>query len=162
MNGADPLTALRPLHEPPPIPWWPPAPGWWLLSSLLLILVLLGIWWWRTKAVQRSALRELKALQDLQDDPVQLAASVNRLLKRYTRACWPAAKDASLCGQAWLEFLDARGGGGAFTEGPGRLLLSLPYASPVSPQPPSGTPDVDQIVSLARRWIKHNRPGRGR
>ncbi len=163
----DPLAALRPLHAPPPIPGWPPAPGWWLLLLLILVLVLLVLWWRKRAAPQRAALRELKSLErrarishhpsgsekcGLGDSPVQQAAALNRLLKRYALACWPGTEAASLTGEAWLAFLDTHGGDGGFLRGPGRALLTLPYGN--------GVAASDDLLSLARRWIKANRPGR--
>lgn len=150
----DPLAALQPLHAPAPIPWWPPAPGWWLLLLLILVSALLLLWWRNRTAPQRVALHELKTLEPLGGRPVQQAAAINRLLKRYALACWPDAEAASLTGEAWLEFLDAHGGNGGFVRGPGRALLTLPYSSEVQ--------FIDELMPLVRRWIKSNRPGRNR
>ncbi len=157
---SDPLAALRPLHAPPPIPWWPPAPGWWLLLLFLVVSALLLLWWWKSRALQRVALRELKAMEPLGENPIQQAAAINRLLKRYALVCWPGADVASLTGEAWLEFLDAHGGNGDFTRGPGRALLTLPYA--VKGNSPLLIPHSSFIIQMVRRWLKANRPGRRR
>lgn len=162
MNATDPLAALRPLHAPAPISWWPPAPGWWLLLVIGLLLVLLGVWWWKRNAVKRAALRELKQMQTLHEEPAQLLAAVNRLLKRYALVCWPASQAAGLTGQAWLEFLDAHGGKGDFAKGPGQLLLTQPYASSSAHQTSAIDPHAESIIPMARRWIRGNRPGSGR
>ena len=159
MNGTDPLADLRPLHAPPPIAWWPPAPGWWLLLAAVLVLALVGVWWWRRNALQRAALRELKGMSALQEQPVKLAAAVNRLLKRYALICWPAHEVAALSGQAWLDFLDSKGGRDDFSSGSGQILLNLPYASSTDS---AGSPieaHAEALIPLARRWIKRNRPG---
>ncbi len=150
----DPLAALQPLHAPPPIPWWPPAPGWWLLLLLMLAAVALLLWRWQRAAPQRNALRELKSLEVLGESPVQQMAALNRLLKRYTLVCWPGNKAASLTGEAWLAFLDAHGGDGGFSRGPGRALLTFPYGG--------GAVHSNGLFPLARRWIKANRPRRSR
>jgi hypothetical protein len=157
MNDMDPLAALRPLHAPPAISWWPPAPGWWLLLAFLLLATLLGIWWWRSNAPKRAALRELKSMQSLVQDPVQQAAAVNRLLKRYALLCWPRHETAALSGEAWLAFLDAHGGKGRFTQGPGQLLMSQPYATAESADSTT-TPDQAAVFRLVRNWLKANRP----
>lgn len=144
----DPLDALRPLHEPAAISWWPPAPGWWVLL-LFLLFVLLVFWRWKRATLQRAALRELKLLAS-KINTSQQAAAINQLLKRYALVCWPAAEVAALTGESWLKFLDRHGGNGAFSQGPGRVLLTLPYY------------DVNQhneeLISLAYRWIKTNSP----
>ena len=148
----DPLAALRPLHTPPPISWWPPAPGWWLLMLLILVLAALIIWWRRRTALQRAALRELKSLEALNGQPAAQAAALNRLLKRFVRARWPETGAASLTGAAWLQFLDAHGGQGAFVRGGGQALLTLPYGDTGS--------STHDLVSLVRRWIKTNSAGK--
>jgi hypothetical protein len=154
MDSQDPLAALRPLHAPEPIPWWPPAPGWWLLAGLV-VAGILGVLWWRRRMAPRSAaMAELASLAARTRDPVEQAAGVNQLLKRYALVCWPRPGVASLTGEAWLEFLDEHGGAGDFSQGPGRALLQLPYG---------GTgPGADQLITLARRWIRANRPRRWR
>ena len=145
----DPLAALRPLHMPPPISWWPPAPGWWLLLLLFLVSAILLLYRWRRMAPRRAALRELATLAA---QPAPPAAALNRLLKRYALVCWPTRDIAALSGEAWLHFLDANGGKGAFQHGPGRALLYAPYSA--------GTLPAGGLVALCRRWIKTNRPRR--
>jgi len=150
MSGQDPLAALRPLHAPDPIPWWPPAPGWWLLASLALAGAVWLVWWRRRMAPRTVALSELASLASRDSAPVEQAAALNRLLKRYALVCWPAAGVASLAGEDWLAFLDAHGGTGEFSKGPGRALLTLSYG---------GAGEVSEpLLALARGWIKANRP----
>ena len=157
MNGIDPLEALRPLHAPPAISWWPPAPGWWLLLVLSLIAILLAFRWWRRNAPRRAALQELDSLARSEPDPLQRAAYINRLLKRYALVCWPHTETAALTGESWLRFLDTHGGKGAFVEGSGQLLATQPYASPGSFDP-STINHSESLLRLAKRWIKRNRP----
>ncbi|MFN2329932.1 MAG: DUF4381 family protein, partial [Chromatocurvus sp.] len=48
MTPQDPLQALHPLREPPPVGWWPPAPGWWFIAIFsATLLLLLAAWIWR-------------------------------------------------------------------------------------------------------------------
>jgi hypothetical protein len=157
MNGMDPLAALRPLHEPPPIPWWPPAPGWWLLLLLMLLSLGLAVRWWRRNAPKRAALRELRHLAKSEPDPLRQTVAVNRLLKRYALVCWSPRETAALTGEAWLAFLDAHGGKGAFASGAGRLLSTQAYASSNTLEATAVTPS-GPLLRLARRWIKANRP----
>jgi hypothetical protein len=147
----DPLAALRPLHTPLPIGWWPPAPGWWLVLLIVVTLLVIVYRYWRRLAPQRAALRALKQLnKDINsvDHPV---TTLNILLKRYALVCWPATTVASLSGKAWLEFLDANGGNGQFSSGPGSILLTHPYRKQSA--------EVDELITLVRHWIKINRPG---
>ena len=146
----DPLTALRPLHTPAPISWWPPAVGWWLLLIAVLVLLIVIYRYWRRMAPQRAALRELKfLLKNTHDHPV---AMLNQLLKRYALVCWPVPAVASLTGKDWLEFLDANGGNGKFSAGPGQILLTEPYQKQST--------DLHELAALARQWIKSNKPGK--
>lgn len=150
----DPLAALRPLHTPSPIAWWPPAPGWWLLGLLLLVLIITVVWWRSRTALQRAALRELRSLEALHDKPIDQAAAINRLLKRYVRVRWPETGAAALTGTAWLRFLDEHGGQGAFGQGRGQVLVTLPYSKVAA--------SANDLIDLARSWIKANPPGKRR
>lgn len=148
----DPLNALRPLHEPVAISWWPPAPGWWLLLVIVLVVALLILRRWRLNALQRAALHELTMVAGQKTPLLQQATAINQLLKRYALVCWPASEVASLTGESWLKFLDSHGGKGAFSQGPGKILLTAPYAN--------NNQCSDELINLARRWIKSNRPNK--
>ena len=146
----DPLDALRPLHAPPPVGWWPPALGWWVLA--VVIIVLLVSWYrrWQRMAPQRAALRELKQLEKHNKSEPQRVATLNALLKRYALVCWPSSTVASLTGEQWLQFIDAHGGNGQFSQGCGRSLATSPYRDELLLQ--------DELVLLAHRWINKNKP----
>ncbi len=146
----DPLDALRPLHAPPPVSWWPPALGWWVLAVIMIIFLVLLYRHWRRMAPRRAALRELKILEKQINSEPKIVAILNRLLKRYALVCWPSSTVAALTGDQWLVFLDAHGGNGQFSQGCGRLLATSPYRD--------GPLQHDELVSLARRWIKKNKP----
>ncbi len=146
----DPLDALRPLHAPPPVSWWPPALGWWVLAVAIIIFLVLLYRHWQRMAPRRSALRELKILKKQINSEQNVVAILNRLLKRYALVCWPSFKVAVLTGDQWLVFLDENGGNGQFRRGCGRLLATSPYRDEPLQH--------DELVSLARRWIKKNKP----
>lgn len=146
----DPLAALRPLHTPMPVSWWPPAPGWWIAVLLLTVCSILIYRYRKKRVAQRAALYELKWLASNRNDVKQPASRLNQLLKRYALVCWPAKEVAGLSGQSWLTFLDHNGGNGRFSNGPGRLLLSGPYQEVHA--------DLDELIDLARQWIKTNLP----
>ena len=133
----DPLAALRDWHLPDPVSWWPPAPGWWLVAGLALgaiaLAVVLGRRRWRQGAAVRTALGELEFLRGQLGaglDPGGFAAAVSILLRRLALTRFPRERVAGLSGASWLAFLDATGGGDAFSHGPGRMLAELPYRAP--------------------------------
>lgn len=151
--GNDPLAALRPLHPPAAIDWWPPAPGWWVLAVALVLLGGLAWWRWRRTALRHAALAELRQLeQDVHED-ARLAAAVSQLLRRVALACFPRRQVAALTGEAWLRFLDAHARHGGFCSGPGRVLLTAPYAARCAL-------DRAALLALARDWIRRQRGNR--
>jgi hypothetical protein len=132
---------------PAPIPLTPETAGWTVLA-LLLALALAWLAWrgwrhWRANAYRRAALAALDAAGD---DP----AAIAQILRRTALAAWPRREVAHLTGTAWLAFLDATAGDGAFTGGPGRALLEAPY------RPDAAVP-VPGLRELAARWIRRHR-----
>lgn len=161
----DPLAGLRHWHLPEPIAWWPPAPGWWLLAVAGVIgAVLLVHWLWRRyrrAGVGRAARRELAALEQTLaagGDARRYSADLSRLLRRLALVRYPRERVAGLSGRAWLEFLDATGGEGGFTQGAGRLLVEDAYRPETQPQ---DTHALEELGQLAARWIAANREVRG-
>ena len=150
------LLDLRDIHAAPPPGLWPPAPGWWLLALLLAVLaVLLLVRLRRLLRVRRFRRRVLQELEDIgvrcrAEDPAGLAAAVNTWLRRVALLRYPREQVASLTGNAWLEFLDATGGGGAFSGGAGRVLDSGPYSLHTAPAP------REMLLALAREWAGRN------
>jgi len=155
------LAGLRDIHPPPPVPWWPPAPGWWALLGLAAVFAAGAFWAWtryRRGAPARAARRELaglRARRSGRDDGCAIAAELSTLLRRYALARFPRGEVAGLTGEAWLEFLDRTGGGGAFARGPGRALLSAPYRR--APEQ-----DTEPLLGLAERWIRRAHSFAGR
>ncbi len=147
---------LRDIHPAADPSWWPPAPGWWLLTVLLLVgLVVLGRLAWRRYRVwrrQRQILAELeraRAAFQSHGDPTRLAGELSMLLRRAALAGWPREQIAGLHGQPWLAFLDRTGGEGKFQDGPGRVLVSAPYA-------PRAELRSEELCALVADWLKHN------
>ncbi|WP_226575080.1 DUF4381 domain-containing protein [Acuticoccus sediminis] len=156
MNGEDdPLKAgslvelidrlVDPL-QPAPVSMRPETAGWAVLAVVLALALIFAAWrcWrhWRANAYRRAALAELGAAGD---DPSAIAA----ILRRTALAAWPRGEVASLSGEAWLAFLDATGGRGAFAGGPGRAILAAPYRRDAAPMP--------ELIALAARWIRRHR-----
>jgi hypothetical protein len=156
MNAAPAANlGLRDIHAAAPAELWPPAPGWWLLAALVasaiayttVVLV-------RSYRRRRQKQRILAGLAQLEsaphDDAAQFTAAISALLRRVALMRYARTDVASLSGAAWLKFLDATGGNGAFVNGPGSVLATAPYAP--DPQAPSRR----ALLALARAWIEHN------
>lgn len=164
-GGLDPLAGLRDWHLPEPVSWWPPAPGWWLLAGLVLAVSAALRWWWlrrRRTAPARAALAELAALRSRlaqESDRRSFAVAVSVLLRRLALVRYPRHQVAGLAGSKWLDFLDRTGGGGGFSQGPGRSLTEVPYRPSGSSEPSSGSgPALSWspagLAELADRWVR--------
>lgn len=159
---SDPLAGLRPYQLPDPVGWWPPASGWWLFALLVLALAAGLLWWWRRRRRAREASvqaeRELEALCvafTRDGDALALARGCSRLLRRLAVARFGRTPAAGLTGEAWLAFLDARGGGETFRFGVGRVLLDAPYRHPHDGH--GGTLDASALCAAVRAWIRRQR-----
>ena len=109
MQTTDPLSALRDIHLPEPVPLWPLAIGWWIALAGLLLLAA-GAWAWvrhRRRSLKSAALRELDAVCEhfeRSGDPEGLALELSELLRRIALARFPRRDVASLHGSEWTEF----------------------------------------------------------
>ena len=155
MNGA-PVLQLRDIHAAPPPEFWPPAPGWWLLALLCLVLLAaLGYCVyrryrrWRRQRTALEALAQFCNAAALENDLARLAAELSVLLRRVALARFSRAAVAGLSGLDWLIFRDATGGCGRFSNGPGKVLLTAPYA-------PCADFDAQSLCALVKDWIKQN------
>lgn len=157
MNGAsDPLSDLRDIHLPDPVSFWPPALGWWIALILVMGLIPLSIWAFRkfrTPKALRTARHELQGLRESyaanQQDHT-LTIGVSRLLRRYAIAVYGRERVAGLTGEKWLTFLNEKGQTNQFTDGTGRVLVSVPYGShePVQGQ---------ELIAAVEHWLQGNR-----
>ena len=124
------LDQLAPEHAPSPPPWWPPAPGWWGVAALCLLAPFLVLAWRRfhgrarRRTARSTALLELRRIRAQAESDV--AAQIQRLLRRYALAVFGPDRIAPLTGEAWLDFL-ARHGGERFAGEDGRALLRAAY-----------------------------------
>ncbi len=153
MNSAA-LLELRDIHAPPPPEFWPPAPGWWLLALLLSMAAVicnrLFFRYYRRRRRRRVALRMLDKLRKVSTaDQRAFAAELSILLRQVALSRFPRERVAGLSGVSWLQFLDETGGQGKFSNGPGSILTSAPYALGVEF-------DIASLYALARDWIKKN------
>lgn len=154
---APPALALRDIHLPGAPSLWPPAPGWWVLAALLLALLAAGALWLlrrhRARVQRRRLLEALAALETglASERTPEALARIGELLRRVALTRHPRREVAALSGGAWLRFLDATGGGGAFANGVGRILADGPYRRRLPPDL-----DVGALTALVRRWVEVN------
>lgn len=146
------LDALRDIHLPPAPALLPPVE--WLF--ILVFLAVVAAAWWGMRFMRRRrlriALRELgriTATHTRDADTTALARGLSRLLRGYAMTCFPQEPVAGLSGRAWLQFLDAHGGKGTFSDGAGAALETLPYQA-------RGDVDVAALVAVVRRWLEAN------
>jgi hypothetical protein len=151
------LDALRDIHLPPVPVLATVLPEWWLVAALALFAVTFAaaVWYGRRcvrRRTLRAALRELArvATTHAHDaDATRLARGLSRLLRRYAMMRFPQARIEGLTGSAWLHFLDAHGGDGAFCDGVGAVLDTRPYQS-------CGALDEKALIALVRHWLRAN------
>ena len=157
MNSAsEVLLSLRDIHAPPLPDIWPPAPGWWLIACFVVIsAIVIGRVVLRHRLDGREKREILEVLGALRSDfstdanGPQLAAGVSMLLRRVALRRFPREEVASVCGDAWLSFLDRTSGGVGFRRGPGRVLAAGPYTADVEV-------NAEALLALATDWIDKN------
>ena len=149
---------LRDIHLPPPVSWWPPAPGWWLLAALALAALAFALWRrrrgrrGRVKVLARTALDHLEADYRAGGDAARLARGLSELLRRVSLSVYPRRTAAGLTGEDWLRFLDQPLGAPRFSAGPGRGLLTAPYAPAARVE--AARVEAEALVALCRDWIR--------
>ncbi len=143
--------ALKLPHDiilPPAVSWWPPAYGWWILFSVLLVLMIAIVLHYgrryQRRAPLRLALQQLHQLGTQSDDRLFLSACAH-WLKQHAMQLHGREQTASLNGEAWLHFLDQTGATKQFSEGEGRVLLSL-YQVEICVQ-------RETLLALMSSWI---------
>jgi len=166
----DTIAQLEGLHDivvPEAVAWVPQTAGWYLLEVGVLAIVARGLYALyrrhRANRYRRTALDQLAAIEALvsvgDPEPAQRGralADLPALLKRTALGAGARRDIASLTGDAWLAYLDDAYGGTGFSDGPGRLLPTLAYASPArwSDLPRA---DAAALIRLTRTWIRRHR-----
>ena len=164
------VPALEGLHDivaPEAVSWAPQTAGWFTLAAGVAALAIWGLWVayrrHRSNRYRRAALAALAEIEQRvsASDPEpaergRALADLPALLKRTALGAGARRDIASLTGDAWLAYLDAAYGGTGFSDGPGRLLPTLAYASPArwSNLPRA---DVTALIELTRVWIWRHR-----
>ena len=155
----DPLSRLHANHLPDAISFWPPAIGWWVLFFLVLGLIGGLVWLMRrhrNQAFKRQALKELLSYQrqfETNNDLFIMTAGVSELLRRVVLKKFSHTNSAGLTGTDWLKFLDETGHTRDFSEGPGRILSTLPFMNPYG-EDPIETVDTTALIQSVQQWIK--------
>ncbi len=157
MNNSLPTDELRGLHLPLEPGWWPPAPGWWLLAILILLSLFTIVWQWRKwRDASRWKIAALAEYHSVWSMPVetagQRAEKIQRcsvLLRRVALVLQPRVGIAGTTGENWLRQLDTLSRSNAFTQGPGRVLLDMPYR-----QPGELPANLSELMSLVEKTIR--------
>ena len=142
------LDKLHDIVVPEAVAWWPLAPGWYVL---LLALIIAVSWTgirltqqWNKNRFRREALNELETIS-----PTDLPS----LVKRVCLCIGQREQVASLSGEDWLHFLDQSGSTTDFTQGPGKILLTLSYSPDASID--LNSPEFSDLKSSVRTWIQN-------
>jgi len=154
----DLLQQLKDIHLPAQPMWWPPAPGWWLVAIAAIAALAYAAYRARLAVARRRPIREARrqygalyvAYQRGEITATAYLHQANELLKRlYVHGLHVdiarRANDAD-----WLAFLDARSGGSAFSEGPGRQLGNQRFGPAPEVDPDSLHPLLERVFETAR------------
>ena len=79
------------------------------------------------------------------NDPVALASAMSAFLRRLSLLDRSGA--ATLSGEAWLQYLDAKSASTDFTGGIGRVLADAPFRA-------SASYDTSALIALLRRYTR--------
>src|SRR3954447_26939385 len=151
---ADPLAGLIDIPLPQEMSLLPQT---WP-SRIAIVLIVMSVVWatWRfvhhrrANRYRREALRELDRMRQISDAaPRRLADQLALLVRRTTLGAFPRETIAPLTGTAWLAFLDHSYGGGEFSRGVGRWLVSGPYQRAAPDRD-----DLNALPDLVDRWIR--------
>lgn len=132
------LGNLRDIAIPDSPPLWPPAAGIWIALGIILVAAcLLG---WHLRATRkRNAYRKTGLLLL---GKVRTSYGIAVVLKRVALAVFPREQVASLYGDDWVAFL--------------HKTCPRSYFPAMATSDASTPPDED-LVELARVWIRHHR-----
>ena len=154
----DPLAQLQDIHLPDAIGLWPPAWGWWLLLFIIVATLSSVIYFVRRHRLRNAyrafALAELKKIQSQysSEKNSEYLQAISILLRRTALSGFGTHFNASVKGEAWLQWLDAqcKSSRADFNDGVGRALLIGPYQK---------NPEFDRnaLHKLVETWIQQHR-----
>ncbi|MCP4331780.1 MAG: DUF4381 domain-containing protein [Gammaproteobacteria bacterium] len=157
MTAEELLLQLKDIQPPPEPVWWLVAPAHIVLAGV--IIGLLGVGWLLQRQRQAARLaiiaehefELIKSAYRRDQDRRLLALKTSRWLKQVALLAYPTRQLESLCGEAWLEFLDQGLGDGQFSRGCGRLFGGAVYRSEVDA-------DAAEVLDLCERWLGAVKP----
>lgn len=147
------LKDLRDIHEPEAISAWPPAIGWWLLPIVILVVLYLLYRWWKkasTPNYKKLALQEFKNIKtnyDINKDSHGVAGELALLIRKAMVAKYGNEEVAGLIEEEWLYKLDTISHTQSFSDGPGRVIVTAPYAK-------HSDVDVDGLFEATHKLLR--------
>ena len=143
---------IEEIHLPAELTAWSLAMGWWALL-VLIPLSLYGLWrlykyLTRKTSIKtaRKLLNQLKNNRELSD--YQKVCELSILLRRVAISYISRTKTAALVGDDWLQFLESILKDKRFSEGEGKLFISVPYQAPSSKDY-----HINALISLTADWL---------
>ncbi len=156
--AADPLQNLRDIHLTTDIGWWPPAIGWWILATATILLLCFGtaaiLRYQQRKAPARVALQLLHSYYEefaSEGDSQLFIQRCHELLRRVALKNYGNEGVASLTGEEWTQFLDAKVTGDNSFADLGDSFQHAPYATQTA------STDAEAIHGATQHWIKRHR-----
>jgi len=143
---------IEDIHLPAELTAWSLAMGWWVLL-ILTPLLLYGFWQFYKYLTRKTPIKtakkqlnQLKNNTELSD--YQKICELSILLRRVAISTLSRAKTAALVGDDWLQFLESILKDKRFSEGVGKLLISVPYQTPSTKNY-----DINALISLSADWL---------
>ena len=136
------------------ISWLPQTMGWLWLGLAMLALALHYGWrvlkhWYRNR-YRREALLRLRALAN-KNDPGEIIADINRVLKITAVVAYSRANVAKLSGQPWVDFLNRQCEQPPFSGEQMELLASAVYRRQETGSQHS------QLLQASALWVEQHR-----
>jgi len=143
---------LRDIHMPDAPSIWPLAPGWWVLIVLALIVTYFLYKYWKKQHKKKQLIalmqQQLTMIHDefrVNKDKHKLAVAVSDLLKRFVRFVLKDSTATSLTGQQWIDYLNSKTNGDAFSQ------FTLPLTQAQYIQSPDF--DVPSLIAAVRNYF---------
>lgn len=139
---------------PEGISWLPQTTGWLWLGLAILGLALYHGWrglkhWYRNR-YRREALSRLRALAN-PNDPGELIADINRVLKITALVAYSRENVAKLSGQSWVDFLNQQCEQPPFSAEQRELLATAVYRrQEIGSQ-------HDQLLQASALWVEQHK-----